>query len=84
MDGKDRRWKGERRTSWIKGINIDGEIDRSFRPNSIPDLLDDPLHPNRVNLSRLHNLKSAISIIIIITQPTQRRAYASVDVGIIS
>ena len=72
-----------RLTSRIKSININREIHWPLQPDSISNLLDNSFHPNRIYLPRLHDFKSAISIVVIVTQPAQRRAYASVDVGII-
>ena len=80
-----RRWgeAGPELTCRIQGVNVDGKIYRLLCPYSIPDLLDNSLRTNHIDFSRLHNLKSAITIMIIIAQPTQRRANSRVDIGIV-
>jgi len=52
-------------------------------PNPLMDLLNDAVHSNSINLSRLDNLKATIPIILIITRSTQRRADTSMDIRII-
>jgi hypothetical protein len=47
------------------------------------DLLDNPSGADRVNLPGLDNLKSDIAVVVVIGHPTERRANARVDVGVI-
>jgi len=47
------------------------------------DLLDNSRSTDRINLSRLHNLKPTVPIMLIIAQPTKRRPDPSVDISII-
>ena len=74
---------GRELTCRIQGVNVDGKIHRLLCPHSIPDLLNNPLRTNHIDFPRLHNLKPAIAIMIIIAQPTQRRADPRVNIGIV-
>src|SRR6187402_1761122 len=47
------------------------------------DLLDDTLHSNRINFSGLHNLKAAVSIVLIVTGTAQSCSNASMNVGVV-
>ena len=75
---------GGKRTSWVKGVDVYRQIHRLLRPNSIPNLLNNTLHTNRINLPSLHNFKPTIPIIIIIAQPTKGSSNSSMDIRIIS
>lgn len=70
-------------TCWVQGVDVDGQIDWFLCADSISDLLDYAMHSNRVDFSCLHDFKSAVSIIVVIAQSTQRRADPSVYVRII-
>ena len=47
------------------------------------DLLNNTLRPNPINLSRFHNFESAIPIILIIAETTQRRSNTSMNIRIV-
>lgn len=51
--------------------------------NSVVDLLDDTFHTNSIDLSRLDDLKAAISIILVIAGTAQCRADTGMDVRVI-
>ena len=70
-------------TCRIQGINVDGKIHRLFCSHPIPDFLDNSLRTNHINFPCLHNLKSAIAVMIIVAHPTQRRANTRMDVAIV-
>ena len=70
-------------TCRVQGVNVDGKIHRLLCSHSIPDFLDDSLRTNYINFPCLHNLKPAITIMIIIAQPTQRRADPRMNIGIV-
>lgn len=53
-------------TGRIKGVNVDAEIDRLAGTDPISDFLDNASRPNRVDLSRLDDLESAVAVIIVI------------------
>ena len=53
-------------TSRIQGIDIDAQVDRFGHANSIPDLLDDTSHTDRVDFSCFYNLEAAIPVDIIV------------------
>lgn len=70
-------------TGRIQSINIQTQVNGVCRPDSIPDLLDNPIDSNCINFPCFHNFKPAISIILVIRRSAQRRADAGVDVGVI-
>ena len=70
-------------TSWIEGVDVKREVDGVGSTNTILDLLDDAVNTNGIDLTRLDNLKAAVSIILIITWTAQSRADTSVDVGVV-
>lgn len=72
-----------RLTSWIKSINVDGQIDWLLKTNTISDLLDDTIHADGINLSGLNNLKSTVSVVLIITGSAQGCANSRMDVCIV-
>ena len=54
-------------TSRIQGIDIDTQVNRFGRADSIPDLLDNTGHANRIYLSCLYNLEAAVSVVVVVT-----------------
>ena len=67
--GGEVSWTGELvgpLTSGIQRIDVDTQIHGLLRAHPVPDLLDDALHSDIIDLPRLHNLKSTIPIIIIV------------------
>lgn len=70
-------------TGGIQGVNVDGEVDWFLSPDSISNLLYDATHANLINLPRFHDLKTAISVIVIIAQATQRGTDPSMDVRVV-
>ena len=75
--------EGKRRTCWVQGVDVDGQIDWLLRADSVSDFLDDARHANRINFPRFHNLEPAIPIIVVVAQPAQRCANPGVYVCII-
>lgn len=72
-----------RLTSWIKGVDVDAQVHGLLRTNPVPDLLDDTISTDLVNLSSLHDLEAAVAIILIVGGSRQCRANTGVDVGVI-
>lgn len=70
-------------TGWVKRVNIQTQVDWVLGANSVADLFDDAINTNGINLSRLHNLEPTVSVVLVIGRSTERRADASVDVGVI-
>ncbi len=70
-------------TSWIKSINVDGQVDWFGSADTVFDLLDDSGHSDSINLSGLDNLKPTISVIFIVTGTTQSCSDTSMNVGIV-
>lgn len=66
--GREKREGGEERTSRIQCVDIDTQIHWVLGPDSIPDLLDDPRHADRVNLSCLGNFKAAVPIVLVVAE----------------
>jgi hypothetical protein len=75
-------FKGKR-TCWVQGIDIDGEIDRLLCSHSIFDLLDDTLCTYRINLSGFHDFKTAVAVIVVVAHSGEGGTYTGVDVGVI-
>ena len=70
-------------TGWIKRVDVKREIDWLGSTNAILDLLDDTIHSDGIDLSRFYNLKSTVSIVLIVTGATQCCSDSSVDVGVV-
>jgi len=70
-------------TCWVKRVDVKGKIDWLGSTNAVFDLLDDTIHSDGIDLSRLYNLKPTISVILIVTGTTQGCSNPSVDVGIV-
>ena len=70
-------------TGRIKGVNVDAEIDGFAGTDPISDFLDNASRPDRVDLSRLDDLESAIAVIVVIAGAGQGGANAGVNIGII-
>jgi len=66
----------------IQCVDINADIDRVFQPNTLFDFLDDSLSTNGVDLSGLHNFKSAVAVVLVITGTTQGGANTSVDIAV--
>lgn len=72
-----------RLTGRVKRIDVQTQVDWILSSNSVADLLDDSIDANGINLTRLHNLKSTVSVVFVIGRSTKSRADAGVDVGVI-
>lgn len=70
-------------TSRVQRININTQINRPFRPHPLSYLLHNPLHTHLIYLPRLHNLKPAVTVIVVIAQPAERRPYPGVDIAVV-
>lgn len=70
-------------TGRVKRVNVQTQVDWILGANSVANLLDDSINANGIDLSRLHNLEAAVSVVLVIGRSTQRRADAGVDVGVI-
>jgi hypothetical protein len=73
----------ERLTRRIKGINIYAKINWFLSAHSVSYLLDDTISTNLVNLAGLDDLKTTISIVLIVTWAGERSANTCVNVGIV-
>jgi len=78
-----RIFKPSRLTSRVKRINVDTQVHGLGRANPVPDLLDDTISADLVNLSGFDNLKSTVAVVLVVRGTRQRRADAGVDVGVI-
>ena len=70
-------------TSRIKRIDINTQIHRLLRPDSIPDLLDDACRADGVDLSRFRDLEAAVAVVFIVAEAGQGGADAGVDVAVV-
>jgi hypothetical protein len=70
-------------TSGIKCIDIDTQVNGVFQTDPVPDLLDNAISTDLVNLSGLDDFESAVAIIFVVRGARQRRADAGVDVCVV-
>src|SRR4051812_11762927 len=71
----DRMRQGKARlTGWIKSININRKINRLGKPNTLFDLVDDPMDSNGIDIAGFDDLETAITIILVIRGPRQGRS----------
>jgi hypothetical protein len=73
----------EELTCRIKSIDIDAEIYWFLGAYSVPDLLDDTVGTNLVNLAGLDNLETTIPIVLVVTWARERSADTRVDVSVV-
>lgn len=73
-----------RPTSRVKGIDVEGQVDRVLGTNPVDDLLDDAIGTDGVDLPRLHNLKAAVAVVVVVTGTREGGADTSVDVGVVA
>ena len=78
-----RRGEAGRQTGRVKSIDIDAQVDGAFGADPLADLLDDAIDPNGVDLTRLHDLKAAVSVIVVVAEPGQGGPDTRVDVAVV-
>lgn len=71
-------------TSRVESVDVKREVNGVLGTNAVNDALDDTLGTNCVNLSRLHDLKATVTVVIVVARSGKGRANASVDVGVVS
>jgi hypothetical protein len=79
----DRETRKMGRTGRIQGINVDTQIYRFARTDSIFNFLDDPRRANRVNRAGLDDFKAAVAVVFVITGTGQGGPDSCMDVGIV-
>lgn len=70
-------------TSRVKCVNVNAQVDRLVKANTVLDPLNDAISADRVNLTSLDNLEAAVAIVLVVGGSRQRRADAGVDVGVV-
>jgi hypothetical protein len=70
-------------TSRIQGIDIDAQVDGVLQPNPLPDLLDDSISADLVNLPRLDDLETAVAVVLVVRRAGKGGADTGVDVGVV-
>lgn len=70
-------------TRWVQCVDVDRQVHGLLRPDPVPDLLDDAISANLVNLPRLHNLKAAVAVVLVIRGPGQGGSDTGVDVSVV-
>ena len=80
MRGREERG---RQTGRIKSIDINAQVDGTLCPNPLTDLLDNAISPDIVDLARLHDLETTVSVVVIVTEPGQGGPNPRVDVAVI-
>jgi hypothetical protein len=81
---QDRGCGREGRTSRIECVDVKRQVDRVLGTDSLDDLLDDTIRADLVDLTRLDDLESAVPVVLIVAGAAERRADASVDVGVVA
>lgn len=75
--------KSSSRTSRVESIDVNTQVDGLRRANTVPDLPDDAMHTNRVNLACLDDLKPTVAVILVITGSGQGCPNPRVDIAIV-
>lgn len=70
-------------TSRVQGVNVDTEIHRLARADSIYYFLDNPGRPDRVNRTSFDNFEAAIAVIFIVAETRQGCPDASMNIGVV-
>jgi hypothetical protein len=70
-------------TGRVERVNVDAEVDRLLGANPLPDLLNDTISANLVDLARLDDLEAAVAVVLIIRRSRQCSADSSMDVSVI-
>jgi hypothetical protein len=70
-------------TSRVKRINVNTQVHGLSGTNPVPNLLDDAIGADLVNLPGFHNLKSTVTIVLVVGRTRQCRADAGMDVGVV-
>ena len=73
----------EVRTSRIQRIDIHTQIHGLLRAHPRSNPLNNPLSTNSIDFPRLHDLKSAVSIVVVIGETGKGGTDAGVDVGVV-
>ena len=78
------RRTSRRRESRVKGIDIDGQVDRVLVSDALVDLLDDTRGADFVDFARLDDLEAAVAVVLVVGETGQSGADAGVDVGVVA
>ena len=81
--GEERRGGKRRRTGRIQRVNIDTQVHRLLRADSVPDLLDNPHHADGVDFPRFGDLKPTVAVVFVVARTGKCGADAGVDVGVV-
>lgn len=85
IEFKGQRWKNEtqRLTGRIQSVNVDAEIDGFAGTDPISDFLDNASCSNRVDLTCLDDLESAVAVVVVITEAGQGGANTRMNIGVV-
>jgi hypothetical protein len=70
-------------TSRIQRIDVNAQVNRLLQPYPLPNLLNNTIRTNLVNLPRLHNLEATVAVVLVVRGAGQGGADAGVDVGVV-
>jgi len=70
-------------TSRIQCIDINTQVHRFLRTNPVSNLLNNALRTNSINYPRLHDLKPAVTVVVVVAEARQRGADPDVDVSVV-
>lgn len=67
-------------TCRVKCVDVDAQIHGLLGTNPIPDLLDDTICTNLIDLTSFDDLKATVPVVLVVGRSRQRRADAGVDI----
>lgn len=70
-------------TSRIQSIDVQTQINWVLSAHTIPNLLDDTIRPDGIDLAGLDDLEPAISVVFVVTRSAQCSSDPRVDVGVV-
>jgi len=70
-------------TSRVERVDVERQVDGVLGPDAVPDLLDDAVGADGVDLAGLDDLKAAVPVVLVVARPAQRRADPGVDVRVV-
>lgn len=70
-------------TGWVKGINVNAQVDGLGQADSVSDLFDDAVHADGVDFAGFNDLEATVAVIVVVAEARECGADAGVDIGVI-
>lgn len=70
-------------TGRVEGVNVKGQVNWVLGTDTVDDALNDALSTNRINLTRLDNLKATVAVVVVVAGTGESGADTGVDVGVV-